>query len=82
MATIGALNQSQIRPDSLLLSSSKTTIETAFYGNNVTKITSLIQAYQLACQSPGTVITDLEVFFLKKLAWKQKPEFYFLIMVK
>ncbi len=67
MATIGALNKSQICPDNSLLSSSKATIETAFYGNNVTKITSLTQAYQLACQSPGTVITDLSVFCPEKL---------------
>ena len=37
-------------------------IEAAFYGNNVVNITSLNQAYELAKNSPGTVVTDMPVF--------------------
>ena len=44
-----------------LFSRIRTTIETAFYRNNVTKITSLAQAYELAKNSSGTIVSDLEV---------------------
>lgn len=37
-------------------------IEAAFYGNNVVKINSLREAYDLALKSPGTVVTDMPVF--------------------
>lgn len=37
-------------------------IEAAFYGNNVVNITSLNQAYELAKNSPGTVVTDMPVY--------------------
>ncbi len=37
-------------------------IEAAFYGNNVIKISTLKEAYELAKNSPGTVITDLPVY--------------------
>lgn len=67
MATIGSLTRKQIRPDNPLLSVSKTTIETAFYGNNVTHVSSISQAYQLALESPGTVVSDLQVFCPEKL---------------
>ena len=33
----------------------RTTIETAFYGNNVIKIKDLCQAYELAKNSPGAI---------------------------
>jgi len=37
-------------------------IEAAFYGNNVVKVNSLKEAYNLAKNSPGTVITDMPIF--------------------
>lgn len=37
-------------------------IEAAFYGNNVVKVTSLKQAYRLAKNSPGTIVTDMPVY--------------------
>ena len=37
-------------------------IETAFYGNNVVKINTLREAYELAKNSPGTVVTDMPVY--------------------
>ena len=36
-------------------------IEAAFYGNNVIKVNSLKEAYELAVNSPGTVVTDMPV---------------------
>ncbi len=37
-------------------------IEAAFYGNNVVKVNTLKEAYELAKNSPGTVITDMPVY--------------------
>lgn len=37
-------------------------IEAAFYGNNVIKVTSLKEAYELAKHSPGTIVTDMPVY--------------------
>ena len=45
----------------------RTTIETAFYRNNVTRITSLAQAYELAKNCDGTIVSDLPVFKAKEL---------------
>ncbi len=36
----------------------RTTVETAFYGNNVRSITTVAEAYRLAAKAPGTVILD------------------------
>ena len=40
----------------------RSTIETAFYGNNVTPITSVAQAYQLATEEPGVIVPDMSVY--------------------
>lgn len=37
-------------------------IEAAFYGNNVVKVNTLKEAYELAKNSPGTVVTDMPVY--------------------
>ncbi|MGC4018262.1 MAG: phosphoenolpyruvate carboxykinase (ATP) [Muricomes sp.] len=37
-------------------------IETAFYGNNVVPVNTLKEAYNLAKNSPGTVVTDMPVY--------------------
>ncbi|MCK5832073.1 phosphoenolpyruvate carboxykinase (ATP) [bacterium] len=47
--------------DKSKLTSYRTTIETAFYGNNVRKVDSPNQAYYLAMKSPGTYVTDKDV---------------------
>ena len=68
MATIGAIPRSQIgsiHPE--LYSRIRTTIETAFYRNNVIKVTDIKHAYELAKQSPGTIVTDLPVKHADKL---------------
>ncbi len=48
-------------------SKTRSIIEAAFYGNNVVKINSLKEAYLLAKNSPGTVVTDMPVFGAEKL---------------
>ncbi len=42
-------------------SKTRSIIESAFYGNNVVKVTTLKQAYELAKNSPGTVVTDMPI---------------------
>lgn len=37
-------------------------IEAPFYGNNVIKVNTLREAYELAKNSPGTVVTDMPVY--------------------
>lgn len=43
-------------------STTRSIIEAPFYGNNVIKVNTLREAYELAKNSPGTVITDMPVY--------------------
>jgi len=43
-------------------SKTRSIIEAAFYGNNVVKVNTLKEAYDLAKNSPGTVVTDMPVY--------------------
>jgi phosphoenolpyruvate carboxykinase (ATP) len=45
----------------------RTTIETAFYRNNVTKVTSLAHAYDLAKNAKGTIVSDLPIYHSQEL---------------
>lgn len=68
MSTISNLERSNIgSKNPKVFGRIRTTIETAFYRNNVTKITSLAQAYELAKDSSGTIVTDLDVLRAEEL---------------
>jgi phosphoenolpyruvate carboxykinase (ATP) len=43
-------------------STTRSIIEAPFYGNNVIKVNTLREAYELAMNSPGTVVTDMPVY--------------------
>jgi len=43
-------------------STTRSIIEAAFYGNNVVKVNTLKEAYELAKNSPGTIVTDMPVY--------------------
>ena len=43
-------------------SKTRSIVEAAFYGNNVVKVNTLKEAYELAKNSPGTVVTDMPVY--------------------
>lgn len=43
-------------------STTRSIIEAAFYGNNVVKVSTLKEAYELAKNSPGTVVTDMPIY--------------------
>lgn len=61
MSTKAFFQEKDIDPENPLLSSIRTIIETAFYGNNVERILNLKTAYLLAKESPGTIVTDLPI---------------------
>ena len=61
MATRRIWNQSEIKTNPLF-SKLRSTIETAFYGNNVKPVTSVAEAYTLATQEPGVILLDMPVF--------------------
>lgn len=68
MGSIQQFEQTDIRPENPLFSSTKTLIETIFYGNNVELIPDLESAYYKAEKAPGTIVTDLPVKHADKLA--------------
>lgn len=61
MATRRIWNQSEIKTNPLF-SKLRSTIETAFYGNNVKPVTSVAEAYTLATQELGVILLDMPVF--------------------
>ncbi len=62
MSTKLNYKRSEIGPGKPGFSKTRSIIEAPFYGNNVVEITSLEQAYNLAKNSPGTVVTDMPVY--------------------
>lgn len=53
---------SEIGAGKVGFSKTRSIIEAAFYGNNVVKVNTLKEAYELAKNSPGTVVTDMPVY--------------------
>ncbi len=62
MATKANYKRSEIGPGKVGFSKTRSIIEAAFYGNNVVKINTLKEAYKLAKNSPGTIVTDMPVY--------------------
>lgn len=68
MATRSKLKREDIGVKSpKIYSRLRSTIESAFYRNNVIEVTSLKQAYELAKECPGTIVTDQPVINAKEL---------------
>ena len=67
MATKSRFERSRITTGNVAFSASRTTIETAFYGNNVRKVIDLKEAYEMAKNSTGTIVTDMPVFEPEKI---------------
>ena len=61
MATRLKWKQSEIK-ENPLFSKLRSTIETAFYGNNVTPVKSIAQAYELAAKEPGVIVLDMPIY--------------------
>jgi len=62
MATISKMARNEISKKNPVFSSTRSTIETAFLRNNVVRVNSLKEAYKLACDSEGTIITDMPIY--------------------
>ena len=62
MATKANYPVSEIGKGKVGFSKTRAIVEAAFYGNNVVKVNSLKEAYKLAKNSPGTVVTDMPVY--------------------
>ena len=62
MATKQQYKWSEIKKEGPYFSCIRTTIETAFMKNNVYPVQTVKEAYKLAMESPGTIVTDLDVY--------------------
>jgi phosphoenolpyruvate carboxykinase (ATP) len=62
MSTKSMFKREEIGQGNIAFSPSRTTIEPAFYGNNVRKILDLKEAYHMARKSPGTITLDMPVY--------------------
>ncbi|MCI8992351.1 MAG: phosphoenolpyruvate carboxykinase (ATP) [Eubacterium sp.] len=62
MSTVTNYKRSEIGPGKVGFSKTRSIIEAAFYGNNVVKVNTLKEAYELAKNSPGTIVTDMPVY--------------------
>lgn len=67
MATIERFEKSDLKKSNPLLSKFRTTIETAFYGNNMIELLDVAKAYHLSLHSDNTIVTDLPVLHTKEL---------------
>lgn len=61
MSTQRTFQTETIRKDNELISTLKSIVETAFYGNNVTKVETLADAYERSVVLPQTIVLDQEV---------------------
>ncbi len=52
---------SEIGAGKVGFSKTRSIIEAAFYGNNVVKVNTLKEAYEMAKNSPGTIVTDMKI---------------------
>ncbi len=62
MSTKAYFKHDEIGANKPGFSKTRSIIEVAFYGNNVVKVNTLREAYELAKNSPGTVVTDMPVY--------------------
>ncbi len=62
MSTKANFKRSEIGAANPIFNATRVIIETPFYGNNVIKVSTLREAYELAKNSPGTVVTDMPVY--------------------
>ena len=66
MSTRERFAEKEITKENHIFSRTRTTIESAFYGNNVVDVASVEQAYRLAEKSSATIVTDLPIIHTKE----------------
>ncbi|MGX6980030.1 phosphoenolpyruvate carboxykinase (ATP) [Vagococcus elongatus] len=62
MSSISQFRVEDINQQNPIFSDFRVMVETAFYGNHVKKVSTLEEAYVLAKDAPGTIVTDLPVY--------------------
>ena len=62
MSTRAYFPKNEIGTKNPIFQRTRSIIEAAFYGNNVIKVNTLKEAYELAKNSPGTIVTDMPVY--------------------
>lgn len=67
MSTIERFEKSDLKKSNPLLSKFRTTVETAFYGNNMVELLDIAEAYRLSLHSDRTIVTDLPVLHAEDL---------------
>ena len=67
MATVSHYPQSVITKENPIFSKFRVTVKTPFYANHVHNVNSLREAYDLAKNSPGTIVTDVKIYEPEKL---------------
>lgn len=67
MSTRRKFEAESLRKKNDHLSALKAMVETAFYGNNVNKISSVKEAYELSLEQPHTIVLDKEVAHAEEL---------------
>lgn len=67
MSSKELFKQSELRKANPVFSRVRATIESAFYGNNVHEVTSMAEAYELAKEQSGVIVTDLPILHAAEL---------------
>ncbi|WP_282708712.1 phosphoenolpyruvate carboxykinase (ATP) [Ligilactobacillus sp. Marseille-Q7487] len=67
MSTQERFTLDEITQNNPLFSQAKTTIETAFYANNMQEVSDVATAYRLAKANPKTIVTDLAIQHAQQL---------------
>lgn len=62
MSTKANFKREEIGKQNPIFTQTRAIIEAPFYGNNVIKVNTLKEAYELAKNAPGTVVTDMPVY--------------------
>jgi Phosphoenolpyruvate carboxykinase (ATP) len=62
MSTNAYFKREEISASNPIFTQTRAIIEAPFYGNNVIKVNTLKEAYELAKNAPGTVVTDMPVY--------------------
>lgn len=67
MSTQGCFAETEIRKANPIFSQVRTTVETAFYANNMVAVNDVTTAYKLAAANPTTIVTDLPIIHTTEL---------------
>lgn len=82
MSTQTKFSEKDIVKTNPIFSRTRTTIESAFYANNMTHIADTATAYRLAADNPNTIVTDLPIKHTEELGLQPMPRCWSTTMVR